>query len=104
MTTRKKNRDDIRQSFDKLADDVLIDDLQLALVSGCAPSTVKRWRREDREKDKSRDKSRDKLPQVILINGRPRYRVGDVRALLRGQALAAETAMDGGHEIKGVAS
>jgi hypothetical protein len=72
MGTRKKVVDpDIRMVIDKLSDESLIDDYQLALWQGVAPSTVKRWRRED------------KLPPVTMIGGRPRHKVGNIRALHR---------------------
>ena len=72
-TARKKVREpDIRRTFHNLSDDVLIDDGQLADVANVAPSTVKRWRRER------------KLPEVVMICGRPRHRVGLIRPWLRG--------------------
>jgi hypothetical protein len=74
MVTARKRRDgDIRLNFDRLSDDVLIDDGQFADVADVAPSTVKRWRREG------------KTPPVVMLNGRPRHRVGNVRPWLRGR-------------------
>jgi hypothetical protein len=74
MTTRRKlHGRDIRFTFDELSDDVLLDDGQLALLASVAPSTWKRWRREKR------------LPPPVRLSGRPRYRVGDVRELLKGK-------------------
>jgi hypothetical protein len=75
MATRRKQREpDIRLIFDRLSEDVLIDDGQFAAVADVAPSTIKRWRREG------------KTPPVIMLNGRPRHRVGDARPWLRGRA------------------
>jgi hypothetical protein len=74
MAIRRKQREpDIRVVFDRLSDDVLIDDSQFAAVANVAPSTIKRWRREG------------KTPPVVLINGRPRHRVGNARLWLRGR-------------------
>jgi hypothetical protein len=74
MTTRRKqHRPDIQLIFDDLSDDVLIDDGQFAAVADVAPSTIKRWRREG------------KTPPVVMLNGRPRHRVGNVRPWLRGR-------------------
>ena len=73
MAARRKRLEDIRLVFDKLSNDVLIDDGQFADVADVAPSTVKRWRREG------------KTPPVVMLNGRPRHRVGNVRPWLRGR-------------------
>jgi hypothetical protein len=72
-TSRKQREPDIRMVFDRLSDDVLIDDGQFAAVADVAPSTIKRWRREG------------KTPPVVLINGRTRHRVGNARPWLRGR-------------------
>jgi hypothetical protein len=72
MGAARKHRADIRQVFDKLGEDVLLDDSQIAIMADVAPSTIKRWRREGR------------TPPIILLNGRPRHRVGDARPWLRG--------------------
>jgi hypothetical protein len=73
MAAARKRRDtDIRLIFDRLSDDVLIDDGQFAAVADVAPSTIKRWRREG------------KTPPVVMLNGRPRHRGGDARPWLRG--------------------
>ena len=71
MAAARKHRADIRLVFDRLSDDALLDDGQIAIMANVAPSTIKRWRREG------------KTPHVILINGRPRHRVGDARPWLR---------------------
>jgi hypothetical protein len=74
MATRRKQIDsDIRLIFDRLADAVLLDDMQFGAVTGSAPSTIKRWRRQK------------KLPPAVRLNGRPRYRVGDIREWLKGE-------------------
>jgi hypothetical protein len=73
MAAARKRRDaDIRLVFDSLSGDVLLDDGQIAAVADVAPSTIKRWRREGR------------MPSVVMLNGRPRHRVGDARPWLRG--------------------
>ena len=75
MSARPKRRvNDITQTFDSLSNDVLLDDSQIAAVANVAPSTVKRWRRERR------------MPPIVMLNGRPRHRVGLVRLWLRGGA------------------
>jgi predicted DNA-binding transcriptional regulator AlpA len=71
--TRAKWRDDIRVIFDDLCDDVLLDDHQVALLAGRSTPTIKRWRRDG------------KTPSIVMLNGLPRYRVGDIRAWLRGE-------------------
>jgi hypothetical protein len=73
MATRRKQRDpDVRVVFDQLSDDALLDDMQFGQLTGRAPATVKRWRREG------------KTPPPLLLNGAPRFRVGDIRSWLRG--------------------
>jgi hypothetical protein len=73
MAAARKRRDaDIRLVFDKLSEDTLLDDGQIAAVADVAPSTIKRWRREG------------EMPSVIILNGRPRHRVGAARPWLRG--------------------
>lgn len=72
MAAARKSRSDIRLVFDKLGEDALLDDGQIAIMANVAPSTIKRWRREG------------KTPPVVLLNGRPRHRVGDARPWLRG--------------------
>jgi hypothetical protein len=74
--TPPKLRDmDIRWIFDKLNDDALIDDAQLAIMGDLAPSTIKRWRGEG------------KTPPTVTVNGRTRYRVGDARPWLRALSI-----------------
>jgi hypothetical protein len=74
MTTRRKQREpDIRLVFDKLSEDSLLDDVQLGQLAGRSPATIKRWRREK------------KTPPPLLLNGFPRFRVGDVRPWLQGK-------------------
>lgn len=53
-----------------LPGDAFITTKQLANLTGYAPLTVKGWRRHGRG------------PKVSIINGRPRFRVDDVRAWL----------------------
>jgi hypothetical protein len=73
MATRRKVREpDIRLVFDKLSDDALLDDFQLGVLAGRAAMTIKRWRRLK------------KAPRHVVLNGLPRFRVGDVRPWLRG--------------------
>jgi hypothetical protein len=71
MAAPGKRREDIRMVFDRLSDDALLDDSQMAIMGNFAPSTFKRWRREG------------KTPPVVMVNGRPRCRVGDARPWLR---------------------
>ena len=74
MATRRKQREpDVRLVFDRLSDDALLDDGQLALLASVARSTWKRWRREK------------KLPPAVKVSGRPRYRVRDIREFLKGE-------------------
>jgi len=75
-----KPRDDIRFIFDRLSDDALLDDLQTSLLAGRSVPTIKRWR------------AAGKTPPVVMLNGLPRYRAGDVRAWLRGALVAVATA------------
>jgi hypothetical protein len=77
MGAARKRREDIRQTVHLLSDDVLIDDRQLGQIGGWSTSTSKRWRREG------------KLPEVVMINGLPRHRLGNIRALLQGKNTAA---------------
>jgi hypothetical protein len=72
-----KPRVDILLIFDQLSDSVLLDDSQTALLAGRSVPTIKRWRRQG------------KTPPVVMLNGLPRYRAGDVRAWLNGSAAAA---------------
>jgi hypothetical protein len=72
MATARKRREDIRLVFDRLSDDALLDDQQLGLLAGRAPTTIKRWRRER------------KSPPWVSLHGAARYRAADVRAWLRG--------------------
>jgi hypothetical protein len=73
MATRRKAREpDVRLIFDRLSDDALLDDAQVGQLTNAAPATVKRWRRLK------------KTPPHLLLNGRPRFRVGDIRPWLRG--------------------
>ncbi len=58
---------DIRRDFQHLADDVLLDDAQIAALSGFSIPTHKRWRAEG------------KGPAFIRLNGHPRSTVGAVR-------------------------
>jgi hypothetical protein len=75
MATRRKQREpDIRFVFDKLSDDVLLDDIQVGLLADRSPATIKRWRREGR------------MPPAVMLNGLPRHRAGNVRPWLRGRA------------------
>jgi predicted DNA-binding transcriptional regulator AlpA len=75
-----KPRDDIRFIFDRLSDDALIDDLQTSLLAGRSVPTIKRWRRDG------------KTPPIVMLNGFPRYRAGDIRAWLRGAPAAVAAA------------
>jgi hypothetical protein len=75
---RKKIHEDIRKIFGELADDVLLDRRQTGEVVGRAAPTLQRWDRDG------------KSPRAILLNGRPRYRVGDLRTWLRGTANPSE--------------
>jgi hypothetical protein len=73
MATRRKQREpDIRLVFGELSDDSLLDDFQLGQLAGRSSATIKRWRREG------------KTPPVVMLNGRPRHRVGNARPWLRG--------------------
>jgi hypothetical protein len=75
MATRRKQREpDIRQIFDRLSDDALLDDFQVAQLAGRAATSIKRWRRQG------------KTPPCVRLNGAPRFRVGDIRPWLRGRA------------------
>jgi hypothetical protein len=76
MTAARKRREDIPKIFGELADDVLLDRRQTGEVVGAAPPTLQRWDREETW-----------IPTVML-NGRPRYRVGDLRAWLGGEPTA----------------
>jgi hypothetical protein len=67
----KRTWPDIRAVFDSLSDDALLDDGQVAIMANVSRPTVKRWRREG------------KGPLVVVLNGLPRSRVGDVRPWLR---------------------
>ena len=60
----------IVEDFNKLADDVVLDDKQVAELSGYTVATLKVWRR------------RGLGPQYLIIHGRPRSTVGFVRAWL----------------------
>lgn len=73
MAPRRKSRDqDVRVIFDRLSDDALLDDFQVGLLAGRSPMTIKRWRRNRQ------------TPPVVMLNGAPRFRVGDIRPWLRG--------------------
>lgn len=75
MATRRKQREpDIRQIFDRLSDDALLDDAQVGLLAGRSAMTLKRWRRLGL------------APPCVRLNGAPRFRVGDIRPWLRGRA------------------
>jgi hypothetical protein len=81
MAAAHKRRDaDIRLVFDRLSDDALLDDAQLGAMADRSPATIKRWRREG------------KAPRVIILNGLPRFRVGDARPWLRGKIEPMESA------------
>jgi hypothetical protein len=67
---------DIRFVFDRLSDAALLDRAQLGQLVNKAPSTMKRWDREG------------KTPRPVLIGGRPRYVVSDIRLWLRGSLSA----------------
>jgi hypothetical protein len=49
---------------------------QLSLLSGYSEQALKKWAREGRS------------PRVTMIEGRPRYRVGDVREWLNGETAS----------------
>lgn len=77
MGAPKKPRPaDIRLLFDKLSDDVHLDDQQVASLANRSVSTVKRLRRAG------------KLPPPVWINGLPRHRAGLIRLWLRGEPSA----------------
>jgi predicted DNA-binding transcriptional regulator AlpA len=75
--SRSKPSEDVRFVFDRLSDDALLDDNQVALLAGRAVSTIKRWRAEG------------VTPPVVKLHELPRYRAGDIRAWLRGGAPVA---------------
>jgi hypothetical protein len=73
MTVRKKARDpDIRRDFHTYSPDIMIGDEETAMAAGVSASTIRRWRKAG-------------LLKTIMIGGRPRRSVGDVRELLKGQ-------------------
>ena len=78
--SRSKPSEDVRFVFDKLSDDALLDDNQVALLAGRAVSTIKRWRAEGI------------TPPVVTLRDLPRYRAGDIRAWLRGAPAAVAAA------------
>ena len=76
MAAQKKVREpDVRLLFDRLSDDALLDDFQVGLLAGRSPTTIKRWRRNRQ------------TPPVVMLNGAPRFRVGDIRPWLKGEYL-----------------
>jgi hypothetical protein len=60
--------------LEKLPDGALLTRGQLAVISTFALPTLKLWARQGRG------------PRVTVVEGRPRYRAGDVRAWLAGAA------------------
>jgi hypothetical protein len=78
-TSRSKLRDDIRVVFDRISDDALLDDMQLAALAGRSAATIKRWRRLG------------KTPPVVMLNGLPRVRAEDARPWLRGHCQTGES-------------
>jgi transposase len=77
-----KSEKDIREIFDTLSDDVLLDRAQIAEIVGVSISTIKNWDREALEGKPPRGPKK----VSILSNQINRYRCGDVRAWLRGAA------------------
>lgn len=61
----------------RLPDEALLTRRQVAHLSGFTIGALKKWGREQRG------------PRVTTIEGRPRYRVADVREWLRGEQVAA---------------
>lgn len=70
---------EITENLDRLADDVLLDDKQIAALTGLSIPTVKRWR------------SLGTGPTVTWLGDRPRVRVADYRAFLAARRRAPET-------------
>lgn len=69
---------DIREIFDTLSDDILLDRAQIAAIGGVSIPTIKNWDREALEGKHPRG------PKAITVAGSLiRYRCGDVRAWLR---------------------
>lgn len=61
--------------LDTLPADALLSRKQLMALTGLCLTTLKAWARK-----------RGKGPKVTTIEGRPKYRAGDVRAWIRGEA------------------
>jgi hypothetical protein len=70
---------EIVQKLDSLSDDVLLDDKQIAALTGLSIVTIKRWR------------SLGTGPTVTWLGDRPRVRVADYRAFLAARRRAPET-------------
>jgi predicted DNA-binding transcriptional regulator AlpA len=68
--------------LDGAPDETLISYADLSALSGFAVVTLRLWHREKKKK----------LPQVRRIEGRPRFRLGDVREWLKGDAAQPEHA------------
>jgi hypothetical protein len=60
--------------LDRLPDNAVITRKQLAALSGFSEQALKKWAREGRG------------PKVTIVEGYPRYRAGDTRAWLSGEA------------------
>ena len=74
---KKARAPDIRETFDKLADNAMIDDRQLGELTVKGTSTIKRYRRQG------------KLPPVVMIGGHPRHLVGRIRQWLHNETPAS---------------
>jgi hypothetical protein len=70
---------EITRNLDSLSDDVLLDDKQIAALTGISIPTLKRWR------------ALGTGPVVTWLGDRPRVRVADYRAFLAARRRSTET-------------
>jgi predicted DNA-binding transcriptional regulator AlpA len=66
--------DDIVERFDRLADSILLTEVEVSRIVGHPPNTLKHWRLN----------GKDKSPKPVRMpSASVRYRVGDVREWLK---------------------